>query len=90
VGAAIVASDTPPVQEMIRHNDTGRLVNFFDISGLADNICRLLDDPEERARLGANARNFVRTNYDLQTISLPRQLRWVEALAERSSSTEHA
>jgi glycosyltransferase involved in cell wall biosynthesis len=80
VGCAIIASDTQPLHEAIKHDETGRLVNFFDVPGLADEVCALLDDPAERHRLGANARAFARANYDLQTVCLPRQLAWVEGL----------
>jgi glycosyltransferase involved in cell wall biosynthesis len=81
VGCAIVASDTQPLHEAIKHDETGRLVNFFDVQKIANEVCALLDDPEERARLGANARAFAQANYDLQTVCLPRQLAWVQTLA---------
>lgn len=80
VAGAIVASDTQPLHEAIRHDDTGRLVDFFDVAGLANEVCALLDDPAARARLGANARAFAQANYDLKTVCLPRQLEWVEGL----------
>jgi glycosyltransferase involved in cell wall biosynthesis len=80
VGCAIIASDTQPLHEAIKHDETGRLVNFFDVAGLADEVCALLDDPGARHRLGTNARAFAQTNYDLQTVCLPRQLAWVEGL----------
>jgi glycosyltransferase involved in cell wall biosynthesis len=79
-GCAIVGSDTQPIHEAILHNETGRLVNFFDAKTLAQEVCDLLDKPAERARLGANARKFAQTNYDLQTVCLPKQLAWVEGL----------
>jgi glycosyltransferase involved in cell wall biosynthesis len=81
VGCAIVASDTQPLHEAIKHDETGRLVNFFDVQKIASEVCALLDDPEERSRLGANARAFAQANYDLQTVCLPRQLAWVQTLA---------
>lgn len=81
VGCAIVASDTQPVHEAIAHDETGRLVNFFDIPALADSVCTLLDDPTARQRLGKNARAFAQTHYDLQTVCLAQQLQWVQALA---------
>jgi glycosyltransferase involved in cell wall biosynthesis len=81
VGCAIVASDTQPLHEAIEHNETGRLVDFFDVPKLVDEVCGLLDDPDNRARLGANARAFAQANYDLQTVCLPRQLEWVQTLA---------
>jgi glycosyltransferase involved in cell wall biosynthesis len=80
-GCAIVASDTAPLREAIRHDDTGRLVDFFDPKGLAQEVCGLLDDAPARARLGASAGAAARAQYDLQTVCLPRQLAWVGALA---------
>ena len=80
VGCAIVASDTQPLHEAIKHNVTGRLVNFFDVKGLAEQVCSLLEQPEERAWLGSNARQFARENYDLKTVCLPRQLDWIQSL----------
>ena len=82
VGCAIVASDTQPLHEAIKHNDTGKLVSFFDPAALAQSVCELLDQPEERARLGANARTFAQKHYDLQTVCLPQQLAWVNGLAK--------
>lgn len=80
VGCTIVASDTQPLHEAIKHNETGRLVNFFDSQALSDEVCNLLDNPTECARLGANARAFAQTHYDLNTVCLPQQLQWVEQL----------
>lgn len=82
VGCAIVASDTPPLREAIKHDETGRLVDFFDVAGLANEVCTLLEDPAARARLGAKAREFAIETYDLKTVCLPKQLQWVQALAD--------
>ena len=79
-GCAIVASDTQPLREAIVHDETGMLVNFFDPSALAQSVCELLNNPEERTRLSANARVFAQANYDLQTVCLPKQLEWVAQL----------
>jgi glycosyltransferase involved in cell wall biosynthesis len=79
-GCTIVASNTAPLQEVIEHDVNGRLVDFFDVDGLAEEICTLLDDPESRARLSANARAFAQANYDLKTVCLPQQMEWVRSL----------
>ena len=79
-GCAIVASDTEPLREAIVHNETGVLVSFFDPAALAQSVCGLLNNPEERTRLGTNARAFAQANYDLQTVCLPKQLEWVAQL----------
>ena len=83
VGCAIVASDTPPVSEVINHNETGTLVDFFDSQALAQEVCALADDFNKRKRFGEAARIFVQTNYDLQNVCLPMQLEWVEKLADQ-------
>lgn len=84
VGCAIVASDTQPLREAIHHDETGRLVDFFDSDGLTDQVCALLEDPQARERLGANARAFAIAHYDLKTVCLPKQLQWVSELASKT------
>jgi glycosyltransferase involved in cell wall biosynthesis len=79
-GCAIVASDTQPLHEAIKHNDTGSLVNFFDHVQLAQEVINLLDQPKERLRLGHNACAFAQQTYDLRSVCLPRQLEWVNSL----------
>ena len=81
VGCAVVASRTQPLFEAIEHNVTGRLVDFFDPQALALQVQELLESPDERQRLGDNARRFAQTHYDLKSVCLPRQLEWVERLA---------
>lgn len=82
-GCAIVASDTQPVREVIKHKETGILVDFFDVDGMSKAICRLLDEPEERKKIGALARQSIVENYDLGTVCLPKQLEWVDTLLDR-------
>ena len=71
-GAAVVAADTDPVREVIRHDETGRLVEFFDGAALVEAVCALLGDADARDRLGRNARALMRARYDLNSICLPR------------------
>ncbi len=80
-GCAIVGSDTGPVREVIRDGDTGKLVNFFDAAALAQQVCALLENPDERKRLGLNARRFIVEKYDLKSVCLPAQLAWIRNLA---------
>lgn len=87
IGCAVVGSRTAPLEAIIQDGETGRLVDFFDSRGLADEVCRLLDAPEERARLGRQAREFVRKHHDARTVCLSQQLAWVEGLAAVSSAS---
>lgn len=80
VGCTIVASDTKPLHEAIKHNDTGRLVDFFNAQALAKEICSLLDNPDLREKLGENARAFAIKHYDLEKSCLPKQMAWINSL----------
>lgn len=77
---AIVASNTQPLQEVITHNETGLLFDFFDQQGLVNSVCELLEQPDQRQRLAKNAREFVQAHYDLQTVCLPKQMTWLQSL----------
>jgi glycosyltransferase involved in cell wall biosynthesis len=79
-GCAIVASDTAPVREAIRHGETGLLVDFFSPSVLSEQVISLCGDPSERTRLGTQARAYAKEHYDLERCCLPRQIAWVQQL----------
>ena len=82
IGCAIVGSDTAPVREVIEHDVTGRLVDFFDPAALVQSVCGLLDDPATRQRLGQQARALAQERFDLQRVCLPQQLAWAESLGD--------
>ena len=82
----IIASDTAPLREVMQDGETGLLFDFFDKDALVEKLCLALDDPDLRARLGANARAHVVQNYDLKTTCLPQQMAWVDALAAQAST----
>ncbi len=58
-GCAIVASTAGGIPDVLRHGENGLLVPPRDSAALATAITELLDNPEERARLGENARAAV-------------------------------
>ena len=78
-GCAIVASQTPPVMEVIENNESGRLFNFFDYDSLARHVINLIEDSDERERLGRQARLKVINSFSL-TNCLSQQMNWVESL----------
>jgi glycosyltransferase involved in cell wall biosynthesis len=82
MGAAIVASDTPPVAEVMAHGINGHLVPFFDVPQWVQAIVHLLNNPAERERLGQHARQTMVDKYDLHTVCLPQQLTWVNGLMQ--------
>jgi glycosyltransferase involved in cell wall biosynthesis len=80
-GCAIVASDTAPLQEAIHHGETGRLFDFFSPAALAREVVDLLARPDERQRLGHNARELAIAQYDLKAVCLPQMLALIERVA---------
>lgn len=85
-GCRIVASRTPPVEEVIDGETNGYLVDFFDIDGLAGRICAALRDPGMGEEKREGARRCAVERFDLKTVCLPGHL----ALLHRLSGVDPA
>jgi glycosyltransferase involved in cell wall biosynthesis len=72
-GCAIVASDTPPVREIIRDGHNGFLCDFFSPSAIAGKVCSVLGHQADAQALRHNARGTILEKYDLKDL-LPRQV----------------
>ena len=81
-GCLVVGSKTPPVEEVLRHQDNGLLVDFFDVDGIASTVIDALSDPGAYRALRQRARRTVVEGYDLRTLALPAQLRLIQEAAE--------
>lgn len=77
-GCAIVASDTAPVREVIKHYETGLLADFFDVKALTERVGNLLKNPLKRQRLGDLARQLILQQYYIEKVCLPKHRVWVE------------
>jgi len=55
-GKPVVTTDIEGYRQVVAHGESGLLVPPRDERALADALCALLDNPAERARLGANGR----------------------------------
>jgi glycosyltransferase involved in cell wall biosynthesis len=51
-GKPVVATKVGGIPELVRDGAEGILVEPADVIGLADALCKLLEDPEMRARMG--------------------------------------
>ena len=65
-----VAVNVGGVGEVVQNRQTGVLVPTHNEDAFADAVIKLLLQPDERSKLGANARTFVMENYSLQNCLL--------------------
>jgi len=77
-GCLVIGSSTPPVTEFLEHEKNGVLVDFFDIQGLANQVCEVLAKPEKFAPLRLAARQKIVEELDLKSTCLPALLRLFE------------
>ena len=85
VQCAIVASNTAPVMDVLEHEHSALLIDFFKPSELVQSVCRLLEDKVLASHLGAAARAHAVSSFDLRNICLPQQMQWVQSLASINS-----
>ena len=77
-GCCIVASSTPPVEEVITCGEQGQLVDFFDPEALSQQVDHLLQNLEQRQKLGQCAsQRILEGGYDLQN-TLKQQLQLLD------------
>ncbi|TXG78440.1 MAG: glycosyltransferase family 1 protein [Thermomicrobiales bacterium] len=69
LGRPIVASSVGGLAEVLEHGKTALLVPAGDAPALASTLLRILEDPELRASLGANARTVQRERYSLESMT---------------------
>jgi glycosyltransferase involved in cell wall biosynthesis len=68
-GRAVVGARACGTVDAISHGETGLLVEPRSPDALAAAILRLLDDPRERARMGAQARRRVEAEFSAQRMA---------------------
>ena len=73
-GCLVLASDSPPVREVLRHGGNGFLAPFPDVPALAAGIIGLLEQREQLDQVRRAARQTVLDRYNVNTL-LPGQLR---------------
>ena len=71
-GCLVVASDTPPVLDVLRDGKNGLTVDFFAHRQLANRIEAVLAQPESMRALRKAARATAVTQFDLKSLLLPR------------------
>lgn len=85
-GCCVVASNTAPVQEVIKDNHNGLLFDFFDVNQLVEKVEYALDsqikNKEKMQEIRKNARQTVLDNYALEKV-VPQQFNLLNALIQQ-------
>jgi len=71
-GCLVVASATPPVLEVLEDGVNGIAVDFFSTRALANRIESALEEPQRYKELREAARATAVSEFDLNTVLLPR------------------
>jgi glycosyltransferase involved in cell wall biosynthesis len=67
MGKPVIAGDIAPVNEIVRHDETGVLVPVRDHDAASEAMRRLIRDPAQANAMGQLGRRRVRAEFDLST-----------------------
>lgn len=84
-GCTVLASCTPPVEEMIQHRKTGLLADFFDLDCFLSLAHQVLDHPEDYRGLGEAGMKMIQEKYSLE-VCLPQMIRLYQEVAGKEDS----
>ena len=87
-GALVIASRTPPVEEVIEDGVNGLLTDFFDTRAIADRVDQALREPGRFEELRKAARQTVIDRYTLDRC-LPPWLETIENVTGQAQSHMH-
>jgi glycosyltransferase involved in cell wall biosynthesis len=84
-GCVLLASDVPPVREVVVPGKNGLLAPLFDVDCLTENALAVLDDPAAFAPLGQAARSTIEERYSLE-VCIPPLKGFLERVGNRNVS----
>lgn len=76
-GALVVASCTPPVEEVVKDGINGILIDFFDVDRWSDILTSALAEMDRYSDIRVGARRTIVEAYNLRTNCLQRQIDFV-------------
>lgn len=73
-GCLVIGSRTPPVEEVIKHNKNGLLVDFFSPKEIVEAVNSVCEHKTRMQHLRDEARKTIIETYDFETVCLPKQI----------------
>jgi len=83
IGLPVVTSNFPLYRDVIEANECGICVDPSNPQEIADEISKLLNDPERRQRYAENGRKVVQSKYSWEAQRKELEAAYAEVLAER-------
>lgn len=80
-GTAVVATATEGAKEIIDDGTTGLIVPIGDVESMAGAVLRLLEDRDQRARVGGQGHEAVREHFSLERMVDATEKIYLESLA---------
>ena len=65
IGTPCIATDVTGIPEIVRHGETGLIIEQENAADLADALAKLLDDPKQCEEYSLNARRLVESEFDI-------------------------
>lgn len=88
-GLCCISGDLPTIRELIRDHETGFLVPPEDVDALTDCMKGILQDGEQRQRMAAAGRIWVRNEFSIQTnVARMQHALWQSAQAKGGDQNE--
>jgi glycosyltransferase involved in cell wall biosynthesis len=85
----VIASDTPPVMDVLQPDINGLTVNFFDYQHIADRIDQIFAHPQRMRHLGEAARQTIVQHYQ-HHFSINRYTRLFQQLLAPAAESHYA
>lgn len=67
-GCPVVSTNAGGCAEVVSHGKTGLLARSENPESFAEQICAILDNPENAATMGSAARDYVRKHYSIESV----------------------
>ena len=88
MGLPVVATDVGGNPEVVQHEQTGLLVRTDAAEPMSDALARLLQDPDERSRMGQRGREFYREHFTLRAMLRGYTRLYRQLMGRSDASTE--
>ncbi len=78
----LIASKTPPVEEVIKNNRNGLLFDFYNIDEMLAKVEYAIDNPDKIEFLRKNARKTILKDHNIEK-TLPKQIKLIKSLIKK-------